>query len=61
MSRLIRYSHKDTGGWLRSVIDTPHSYPTVAIEVNFDASREDILRALAGLTAAIKNDKEVRP
>jgi hypothetical protein len=58
MSRLIRYAHKSTGGWVRSVLDT-HRNPVVAVEVDYDATREDILRALAGLTAAIKNDKEI--
>lgn len=64
MSRIIRYTHKDSGGWLRRVIDLSdpkHRPPTVAVEVDYGATREDILRAIAGITAAIKNDREILP
>lgn len=61
MSRSIRYTHKDTGGWFRRVVDHEHRSATVTVEVDYGATREDILRAIAGITAAIKNDREILP
>lgn len=64
MSRSIRYTHKDSGGWLRRVVDRAypeHRPPTVTVEVDYGATREDILRALAGITGAIQNDREILP
>ena len=63
MSRRIRYARFSprATGWFRRIIDdyAPRT-PLVAIEVDYDADREDILRALGDMAAAVIEDRELR-
>ncbi len=63
MSRRIRYvrGNRQGTGWLRRGIDDYEDrVPLVAIEVDYDAERADILVALGDMAAAVIKDPELQ-